>query len=326
MVYLKKITLRRILPLVLKSGVLVAVMTFIYVKFENKARLQDEFLDIATPLLEQDLLPIGILLFLLMLINWLLETCKWWFLARKVHPIRFSEALGGVLAGLSLSFITPHALGDYAARIWHSPHQGRERMLGALFLGRWLQLWATLLFGIWGTYVLVNSSHLSAHIFILIVSFMLLIPVVMAIIKKQLPLWSQSQWKILRLAFDYLAVIIEYTSKELLIAFGLAVLRYIVFSLQFLLVLRTVGLPLPWHTLYAAVTWVLLAKSVLPTFNFLSDLGIREFSILYFFEGYAVSEVRLVLGSLLVWLLNIVFPTIAGLPFMFKMKIIRNPP
>lgn len=55
--------------------------------------------------------------------------------------------------------------------------------------------------------------------------------------------------------------------------------------------------------------------------NFLSDLGIREFSAIYFFDHFGVDLVAVINASLTLWIINILLPTIIGAPLTLKMKL-----
>jgi uncharacterized membrane protein YbhN (UPF0104 family) len=62
-------------------------------------------------------------------------------------------------------------------------------------------------------------------------------------------------------------------------------------------------------------------KSVLPSFNFLSDLGIREFSAVYFFSPLGVDEIAIISASLLIWLINLLAPAMVGFFYVLRLKM-----
>ena len=71
---------------------------------------------------------------------------------------------------------------------------------------------------------------------------------------------------------------------------------------------------------FSGGTYIFLAKSVLPTINFLSDLGIREYAAVTFFEKFNVPLVPTLSASLTLWILNILIPTLGGIPWMLSLK------
>ena len=52
-----------------------------------------------------------------MLVNWSLEAYKWGALVDRFQSLSFSKKLISVLMGLSIGFLTPNRIGDYAGRL-----------------------------------------------------------------------------------------------------------------------------------------------------------------------------------------------------------------
>ena len=119
----------------------------------------------------------------------------------------------------------------------------------------------------------------------------------------------------------YFDIISQYSYQEIVFLLGLAFLRYIIFALQFYLLLYFFGVSTDHLLLIAGVTWTLFAKSSIPSFNFLSDLGVREFSALYFFSYYSVDNTLVLLASFTLWCLNLLIPALIGLAGLLRMKI-----
>ncbi len=309
----------------LKWFVLLGSFTFIYFKLSDNPNITEvfivrlELLWLSTPwyLL---VLPVALMPF-----NWLVEAWKWKLLAAKVEHISFAKALVSVMAGLGLAFVTPHALGDYAGRVLYSNSDARGRLLGPILLGRLLQMFATLLFGIWGLmYFFVGGVSVSTLITGLI-SFVLMAALVITLLQ------------MLILAFDlrtpfgrwinkYFGILTEYSWQEITKIQLLAMLRYMIFALQFYILFKIINVGLSPAITIAGITWTLLLKSILPTFNFLSDLGVREAAALIFFEGYTLISSHIVLASFLLWLINLLLPAIIGLFFIFGLKFKTDNP
>ena len=64
-----------------------------------------------------------------------------------------------------------------------------------------------------------------------------------------------------------------------------------------------------------------LAKSVLPTFNFFNDLGVREFSAAIYFDALNIASGPVIMAGLILWLINIALPALVGLFFVQQFKI-----
>jgi hypothetical protein len=97
----------------------------------------------------------------------------------------------------------------------------------------------------------------------------------------------------------------------------LSFLRYAVFAIQLALAIHVIAL-VPWSDAFPGTTWILLIKSIAPAFNFLSDLGVREVSAIIYFEKFGYAVIPVIAASLLIWLINILIPTLYGLYAMWR--------
>lgn len=256
------------------------------------------------------------LILILMPLNWSFEAWKWQLLANKVVKLNFWNALKGVISGLGLSFFTPYGVGDYIGRIGLITHLDRRRLVGPLLMGRLVQLLITLLFGLFGIFYLFGIAYFSYLLLSISVFLILLFFAYRKAGRKWRPKFEEG-------VKVYFGLIKAFDQRELLTVFAISFWRYLTFGFQFLLALH---LFLPYvkpHLKLAGITWVFFAKSIVPTFNFLSDLGVREVSAVLFFEKYSVDVEPVVLGSLLIWLINLLLPTVLSLPLIFKLKIMR---
>jgi hypothetical protein len=305
---------------VLKLLIFLGSLAFIYFKLKDHAYINDIFLIRLELLWLTSPWYLMVLPVLLMPLNWLLEALKWKLLSAKIEKISLWRAFASVLAGLGLSFITPHAVGDYAGKILYSSAGERGRLMGAVLLGRLLQLLATLFFGIWGLmYYFVGGVSISTLITAL-VSFILIAALGITLLQ-MLILAFGIRSTIGRWINKYFGILADYTWKEVLLVQMVAMLRYFVFATQFYIILLLFDIGLLPAITTAGISWTLLLKSVLPTFNFLSDLGVREAAALLFFEGYTTISSHIILASFMLWLLNILLPAIVGLLFIFRLKL-----
>jgi len=325
--YLKKtIYLPWLMPLI-KGGLLLTAIVIVYQKLN-----QDSILAWALVKAWSELSTgkFGILMFslsMLSCLNWGLEAKKWQVLSRKIETLTFSQALSGILSGLSLAFITPHAWGDYLGRIWQLKVSNRFEALGAVLLGRVSQYLITVLFGLLGIYFMwVNHFSTFGYKLWLGLFGVIVLTAILSFFlwKKDKHFKSFIELMAKKWAWKYLKVITNYSLNDLNQVLLLSGLRYITFSGQFLLLLHFMDIPLNSWVLFAGITWIFLAKSTLPSFNFLSDLGIREFSAILFFEFYGVDLHQIVVASLTLWLINIVAPTVIGASLLLRMRLYNN--
>ena len=320
---IKKSSFSKYLILGLKVSFFLAMLFFVIMKLWQH---QDSWYRMLQQLQEGWQSPANrwaLLALLLVPLNWLLEAVKWQVLARRVKASSLWHCTQAVLAGLCLGLVTPRSLGDYAGRILVHGGQEKERLVGAVLLNRIVQSLVTFITGIAGVLLLVWQLGLwqsEELLWLLVPAFLgtLLMLLLMGPLKANVLRWLQR--KLGQKVVRWVDVINEYSLQELLVLNAWALLRYAVFSLQFLFLLWWAGIAAPVPLLLAAVAATFLLKSLLPAFNFLSDLGVREFSALLVFSGLALPHAEVIAASLLLWMMNICLPALAGLPVVLQLK------
>ena len=306
----------------LRAAVFVCCLAFIIGHLHSKS-LADYRL-VAEAVWQQRLL----LVFVLMLLplNWAFEAMKWKILVRRLEPISLATAYKGVLTGIVFSFISPQMLGDYAGRFLQLETDSRLKSAGALLVGNFAQLWVSILFGVYGYGLYqINYGHNSSTFnfaIILTISIINLL-VLVFYLKVSLLYRLVARLNILRKLLPYLEIMSQYKAKELWLVLTFALLRYGVFTLQFLVGMKILQIDLPLTVLLNGIVLIFLAKSVIPTLNAFGDLGLREFSALLFFQMFAVAPERIVAASLLIWLVNILIPAFVGLFFILRIRLLK---
>ena len=300
-----------------KVLLLIALFLFIYYKLKDQDGLALTFTFIKDNVGKN--WHMLLLIISLMPLNWLIEARKWQLLAQPLGRLTLINALQGVLTGLSLSFITPHGLGDYLGRILQNPAKERGRYLGAIMISRMSQMMPTLVLGSWGVFYILPFNYFLLYLIILLSTFISFALILSR--KHKMSAMSFLPRRLYLLLVYYFGIIGEYPLVLWLRIILLSSGRYVVFVSQFVVAIYMFNPRIAIDLNIAGTTWILLAKSVLPSFNFLSDLGVREFSAIYFFEHHGVELIPVVSASLTIWLVNILLPTLAGAPLTLKMKL-----
>jgi len=259
----------------------------------------------------------------LIIFNWGLEAQKWKKLAAKVEEITFWEAYRAVLVGICLGFVTPNRIGDYAGRIIELRTRQRLQTFGAIFLGRFCQLFWTVAGGSLGLlyFVFIFQGHYSWFGLGLTISFLLVNiclgivlfhPRIIINVVAALPVLNQFK--------RFVSIVGFYTKSEISMLLGLSGLRYLVFVLQFGLLLHAFGVQVSGWQMGMGIASTFLLKSVVPSFTAFTDLGMRELSAMYFFSLLQQNKVAVMSASLSLWFLNIALPCLGGLVFVWRLK------
>jgi cation transporter-like permease len=261
-------------------------------------------------------------------LNWALEALKWRQLAAKIQAVSFPDAFRGVLAGLALGFATPANLGDYAGRLYALKTDRRFENLGAVVLGNGMQFYVSLLGGTVAYAFFLrkfNPQPAAVHATLLVLLVLTLLFGVWVVVRRRSLTGLFDRYRWLQPVGRYVAVVGRYSPAELGRVFGWAVLRYGVFTGQFLGVLVVFGIDLPPADAACGVALVFFAKTVIPAFHFLSDLGVREFTALYFFSFYAVAPAAVVSATLSLWTINILLPVLVGAGWLVQRRFWTRP-
>jgi uncharacterized membrane protein YbhN (UPF0104 family) len=252
-----------------------------------------------------------------------LEAYRWGRLVRRIAPATsHSKILGAVLSGYPLGLLTPARMGDYAGRSLYLRELGAWRLAALTFAERMATLACCLLVGLpaLGYYLagqpsLHTPAWLGVGLGALIGLGLLLLLLshpratgrfISAVIPER---YKKS-----------LRMLEEYSSRDASALLYFSLLRYCVFSLQFWLLVRAFDPGLSLTTGLIAVALVFFAKSAVPGFT-LGDLGIREGMAVYFFGALGLVEAAALNGALCVFAINLLLPSVVGLPLMLRYRI-----
>jgi hypothetical protein len=108
-------------------------------------------------------------------------------------------------------------------------------------------------------------------------------------------------------------------------------LRYLVFTTQFLLLLKVFSVPVPIPEGIIITSLIFFVLSVVPTVT-LTELGIRDSAAVYFFGIWFSHSggmtdpilIGILSASTLLWIINLAVPAVIGTLFVFRLKFFRK--
>ena len=256
-------------------------------------------------------------------LNWAFESLKWQVLAQKVEPISFSKACQGVLAGLAIGFVIPNNVGDAAGRIMSLQQDHRYKSVGAALLSNALQLFVTVLGGLLALLwfmMFENKFNTPAGLMaaLALTSGLFFGFFLVRNTHQSFRFFKRYTW--FQDIIKFIEVIDLYQVNELKRALMYAFLRYVTFTFQFYFLLITFNVQLPFVIALGCVMLVFLGKTLIPAFNFLSDLGVREFTSIYIFGLFGVTPSTIVIVTLSLWVINLLLPSLVGIFAFWKLK------
>ncbi|TAE54746.1 MAG: UPF0104 family protein [Bacteroidetes bacterium] len=311
----------------LKISVTLCTLAYIIVKIAS----EKEKLQHALRLPDAGALVALVAATLLLIVNLGFEAAKWrHLLLRHDGGFGFSRAFQAVLCGIATGIFTPNRIGEYAGRLMYLRPEARTAGAVYTFANRLAQMLPTLWAGMWGLLLLAEKHGpvLAAQAPVSVAAIrgfawisglagcLLLGAMLLLKYTKQLNIRILSRrklWAELGAAFATLDM------ASLLWVHGLSCLRYLVFSLQYYLLLRVCGYMGDVSDAFALIAVVFLLKSFLPAFS-LAELGVRESVALAVMPLLGVEAFMAVGSAFLLYILNLVVPAIAGLVLLNRMK------
>jgi len=313
--------------------VLFIVLCFtIYRKITNHTTLQ-QTKQLWQQAFSQQNKPYIIALFILMCINWAIESRKWQILVKTVQHISYFTAVKGVLSGLSFSLFAPNGIGDYFGRIVYMKEGNRLRSIALTFVGSISQILVTFVAGLVGLVYLQNTAWqalpqaqgftgfwVTAMIYMIAMT-----TAVVAFIYYRLS-WLTTLVEKIPFVYKYKFLIESLEGfhwKELTRILALSVIRFVVFIVQYLLMLHIFNVQMHWFDAVCTTSVLFLVLAVLPTIP-VADLGIRGETGIQLFGILSKNTGGIVFTAAGIWLLNIIIPAIVGSIFVLSIKIFRN--
>jgi len=274
------------------------------------------------------------LVFLLMPVNWGIEARKWQLLMRPDGGIRFKDAFRAIFTGATMASFTPNRMGEYLGRILYVKEGRRVAAISLTMVGSLAQLLVTLVAGTIGLVWLWPRLHresMHAH-----PGMEWGLPVTLAIAGLMLPGLGILYFRFPRLvrklaSFRWIrrlgvfTTILENFDRNILMwILLLSFVRYIVFIIQYSLVFPVFDVSLGFGQVCGGLSVVFLIMAVVPTFTFLTELGLRWGASIQVLELFSPNRVGIFATSFTIWLINLVIPAMIGSLLIVSIKLFKS--
>ena len=264
------------------------------------------------------------LVFLLMIINWLLEAIKWQLLVKKVEKVSLVKSYVAILAGLTASIFTPNRIGEYFGRVLVL--KSRHRVGGAVstIVGSMSQLLITIILGSLSLIIfikvegLVNNTFLQFFIQASVLLFLLVITTLFFRIEKIKPFLYK--FKYFRRNKNKISILKSYKFKALIRILAFSFLRYLTFTFQYFLLLNIFSVEISYIQALYSISLVYLVSATIPTFT-LAEIGVKGSAAIFFIGIFSGNIIGIVSATLLLWIINVAIPSVLGTFVIYKLKI-----
>jgi len=273
--------------------------------------------------------PLSILLFitaiLLMPVNWMLETYKWYRLLQRETNISFFTCFKAVLAGLAFSMNTPNRSGDYIGRAIYLGKGSRWKATHYSVISGLGQLSITCIAGLLSLFLLRDhftdkSIYVKPILWISMLASLLVL--ISCFYYKNVVLFVSSITYLKRflpnptMSFSLSAIM----QTEILI---ISLLRFIIFTTQYFLIFNVFGVTFDYLTGFAIISIIFLIMADIPTIT-IADLGIRGKVALAVTGVFTSQALGVTAATVMVWLINLILPSMIGALFLWKIQLYKR--
>jgi len=270
-----------------------------------------------------------VLAFILIIVNWGLETWKWMISVRTFYPVKFLQAFKAVLSGVSFSITMPNRVGEYLGRIMYLPEGNRLKTISVTLVGSFAQLLITIIIGTLGLIILKHSLisqfpqliiwyQFIVYGLIILVAIMLLIYFNVAGTVNLFNRWIRNQ------KYVYLVEALRKFHTTLLIQMLLlSFLRYLIFVIQYILIFHLFGVNVAAETIATVMSVVFLAMAIIPSIA-LVEVWLRGEISIKLMGLFSLNTLGIGFTSVTVWFINLILPAIAGSLLLLSLRVFKN--
>jgi len=267
--------------------------------------------------------------FMLMLVNWALETRKWQIVVARVQPISFLQGFKAILSGVSFSVTTPNRTGEYLGRVLYMDEGNRLRTISLTILCSLSQLLVTLVAGILALLILWKditlSDTLSSWTPIWLKTILFGTGITLAFLTlfyfrvSLFARWIDKLPKSEKYAF-LVSELEGMNATILLRLLSLSVVRFCVFIVQYHLLFDFFGVETSLYQTLIGTSLTFLILTLIPGFA-LADLGIRGEVNLKVMGLFSQNLIGISLTVALIWFINLILPALVGSLLILGIKM-----
>ncbi len=261
-----------------------------------------------------------------MLLNWGLEAAKWRLLIHKIEDISFMRSFQAIMSGVTLAIFTPNRIGEYGGRIFYLEKADRIMGIAVTLIGSYAQIAVTLVLGLIGMQLYaIYFTDLEGYMLLTTfsVAWLLILLVLISYFNIKLVYRIVHRIPFMKKARKYIRIFYRYDFQELLKVILLSLLRYGVFTAQYILLLYAFGIKIALIPAITMVTMIFLTQMVIPSIT-LTELGIRGNIAIYFFEILTENLVGILAASFSLWLINLIIPAVIGFILILRVNFLST--
>lgn len=264
----------------------------------------------------------------LMLVNWGIETLKWQQLLRPLETIPFYRAFKAILCGISLSLFTPNRIGEFGGRVLLLQKASKLQGIALTLLGSMSQLMVNCSIGLIG-FALFGIYYATFSPQLVLILTSLIAGVLIGVfwlyyrlhyiprLAKYLPFFERFK--------QYVDLLSQFPKSTLSFILLLSMLRYAVYTLQYILLIQFFGVETNWLTAVIMITGIFFIQTIVPSIAIV-ELGIRGNVALFFWTFVGANTLSILSATFVLWLINLVLPALLGMLVLLSLQLLGKEP
>jgi hypothetical protein len=250
---------------------------------------------------------------LLLPLNWFLEAAKWKKLVAVSEPITWKQAWSAVLAGLAIGSATPNRVGEFAGRIFQLKSTPLADGIMYSLVSSLMQVMVTIAFGFIGLMLTDPDQYMHSNkAFLWLAAVGGAMSIGVAFMKNPRTRFAKY--------FTALNTLDGSVARYVLF---MAFVRYLVYALQFFIMLKLCGVEAAHTQLALAIAVNYLIVTIVPSVMF-SELLVRGTVASGVIGSLCGNPGGAALAAVLIWLINVALPAAAGLFFVKNITFFRK--
>jgi MFS family permease len=224
-------------------------------------------------------------------------------------------------------------MGEYGGRILYVKEGSRLKAISLSIAGSISQLIVTLILGCGGLFYLLyfQTAH-SGPLMGLSVFWIEILLFISAIVTAILVLFFFRLSWLIKLVekipaskkfIRYINVLEQFTAKLLLSLLWLSFFRYLVFVLQYILLLQVLHVEIFWVNSFWIISILFLVLAIVPSFA-IADLGIRGKFSTELLSVYSINTLGILGTTFGIWFINLFIPALVGSILILGIKIFKE--
>ena len=303
---------------------ILVLLALFYLGYKFNSYHEQHYGELFISLFKNGQLPILIIAFSLMAVNYGIEALKWQLLISPLEKVAWPNALKSIMAGITVSIFTPNRTGEVIGKVAYLNLAEKAKAALLNFSGSMAQMICTSLFGLWSLllyvkyYTLTQIQLPSQTVIFFIASFCTLLAFLIYFNQHKFFTYISTKSWAKRFHISFTNTQQFNTNLQVKVLF-LSALRYFVFSTQLVLLLLFCGVQAPLIQLYLLTAVFFLIMWFFPSFA-ITDLGIRGSIAVLLFQHLSNNISGELLAVVLLWIINVALPALIGCLYVFQLK------